>query len=79
MPRPATKKRLEQLEQQLRPTSPQAVQVFYVKGGSPDDDVQAFLREQGHVIDPESKPIVVRFVALGDGDQGPLVDLTSRY
>jgi hypothetical protein len=79
MPRPATKKRLEKLEQQITPTSPQAVQVFYVKGGAPDDDVQAFLREQEHVIDPESSRIVVRFVAPGDGDQGPLVDLTDRY
>jgi hypothetical protein len=79
MPRPATKKRLEKLEQQITPTSPQAVQVFYVKGGAPDDDVQAFLRERGHVIDPEMSRIVVRFVAPGDGDQGPLVDLTSTY
>jgi hypothetical protein len=79
MPRPATKKRLEKLEQQLTPTSPQAVQFFYVKGGSPDEDVVAFLRAQGHVIDPETSRIVVRFVAPGDRDQGPLEDLTSRY
>jgi hypothetical protein len=47
MPRPAAKKQIERLERDLRPTSTGAVQVFYVKGGSPDDDVEAFLREQG--------------------------------
>ncbi len=50
MPRPATKKQIEKLERDLRSTSTEAVQVFYVRGGSPDYYVEAFPRAQGHVI-----------------------------